>query len=364
MDRWELGVDAVQLGVTAVGGMLDEVVFETSAGAKRPMHTAPWVDEPRAADVPPMLHTLRGDFFCAPFGDNDLLPEETRPHGATANAHWELVDQTDQTLTLALPGPVLGAAVGKRIYLRPGQPVVYQEHTFSGGEGALPLGHHAMLRLDEPAYVGGAPFELGFTPPETFEGDPERGRSRLAYPQTFSSLAEVACADGGSADLSRYPTAAGYEDLVLLAGDLGQPLGWSAVTAPRAGWVWFGLKDTRVLRSTILWMSNGGRYYPPFSRRHTGVLGVEEVTACFHLGHRASTAENILNQRGIPTVVTLTPDAPLVVRYAFGVVAAPPEFTRVVSIERVAGGVRLVDEGGRAVEAAVDVDEVLAPGAG
>ena len=37
-----------------------------------------------------MLRGLRGDFFCAPFGECDLTPAETRPHGATANRRWAL----------------------------------------------------------------------------------------------------------------------------------------------------------------------------------------------------------------------------------------------------------------------------------
>jgi hypothetical protein len=38
---------------------------------------------------------------------------------------------------------VRGASVTEEIMLRPGHPVVYQRHCLRGGEGAVPLAHHA-----------------------------------------------------------------------------------------------------------------------------------------------------------------------------------------------------------------------------
>ena len=45
------------------------------------------------------------------------------------------------------------------------------------------------------------------------------------------------------------------------------------------GFVFFAVKDAQILGQTALWMSNGGRYYAPWSSRHLAVLGIEEATA-------------------------------------------------------------------------------------
>lgn len=355
MNGWILSSDRVQVGVTEEGGHLDPVRFETGRGPVAPLHVAPWADEPVDPALPPILRILRGDFFCAPFGASDLLSEETWLHGAPCNARWQRVVGDENRLTLELEKTVLGARVRKHLYLRPGHAIVYQQHDLLGGSGLVPIGHHAMLHLPESAYLSFSPWVWAGTPPTPLEADSSVGRSVLAYPQELADLACVRLVDGSMADLTRFPTFERHDDLLLLAADPERHLAWSAVTAPQAGWVWFDLRSPRSLACTVLWMSHGGRQYPPWSGRHTHVLGVEQVTAYFHLGHRASASPNPLSERGIPTAVELKRDGCLSVRYLFGVAAVPPGFTRVRSIDSVAGGIMLTDEAGRAVHAACDV---------
>jgi hypothetical protein len=357
----------VEVGVVAEGGHLRPVRFMTPRGPVSPMHTAPWLNEKLADDVPQVLRGLSGDCMCAPFCVSDVLPDETRIHGATANALWRPVTRDDTSLTLELSCTVSGATVRKRVSVRPGQTAVYQEHEFIGGSGRLPIGHHAMLHADEPLLLGFAPYVWGGTPPGVFEPDPTQGRSLLAYPQTFESLSQVRLAAGGTTDVRTYPWAEGHEDLLMIVADQAPggpaaPFGWSAATAPQAGWVWFALKSLRVLRNTVLWMSNGGRYYAPWSRRHTRCIGIEETTSFFQLGHRASLEPNVLSEQGYPTTVELRPEQTLRVPYVFGLVPAPAGFGRVARIEPFGssgaggGGVTLVDEAGRSIIAAVDAE--------
>ena len=124
---------------------------------------------------------------------------------------------------------------------------------------------------------------------------------------------------------------------------------WTAVTFARQRYVWLALKDPRVLRSTILWLSNGGRHYPPWSGRHVSVMGLEEVTANFHYGLKESVAPNPLSKRGIATSVKLDPRRPLVVNYIMCVAEAPRGFDRASDVERDRGGVRLVAHSGKSV---------------
>jgi hypothetical protein len=356
---WPLKSDRVALQITELGGQLDQVRFRTATGVFEPMHVAPWTDEPLDDDIPPMLRMLRGDFFCAPFGDSDILDDEPRPHGAPANAQWRRLAASEDALELELEKPVCGARVTKRVHLHHGHAVVYQEHELAGGDGDLPIGHHAMLKAEQPLLLSFSPTVWRGTPPAVFEGDPDRGRSLLKYSATFDDLAHVPLASGDTADLTTYPRYQDHEDLLMLVADPAVRPAWTCAVNPRAGWIWFALKDAAVLRNTVLWMSNGGRYYPPFSRRHKRVLGLEETTSYFHLGHAASTTPNILTGSGYPTAVTLEPDQPLRVRYLFGLATVPGEFGHVQSVHFERDGLTFVDEHGLQTFAPCDITHVL-----
>jgi hypothetical protein len=352
---WRLANGLVEVGVNRLGGQLGPVRFVLGDRRVEPMHRAPWLDEPGAADST-MLQNLQGDFFCAPFGENDLLPGDGSAHGLTANGAWREVVATRTRLELELDGEVLGARVRKEVSLRPGEPVVYQIHRLEGGEGSLPLGHHAMLRAPEGERLelSFSPWTFAGTPPQPVEGDASRGRSLLRYPQQISDLSRASTADGATVDLSSYPALDSSEEIVMLVTDPRQLIGWSAAVAPESGWIWFGLRANTVLRNTLLWLSNGGRGYPPFLGRHRRVLGIEEVTSYFHLGHRASTEPNELSRSGMTTSIPLQPAVPTVTRYAFGVVQAPSGFRRVATLSLEDDTLLLADEAGRTVAVPFD----------
>jgi hypothetical protein len=163
----------------------------------------------------------------------------------------------------------------------------------------------------------------------------------------------VATVTGETADLSRYPARRGFEDLVMLVNDPGRRLAWTAVSFPDDGYVWFALKDASVLRQTIFWISNMGRYYPPWNGRHLNVMGLEEVTSYFHYGLAESAVENPISVAGHPTSVRLREEEELDVRYVMGVAAAEPGFGRVEDITPIAGGVSIRGSSGASIEARV-----------
>ena len=86
----------------------------------------------------------------------------------------------------------------------------------------------------------------------------------------------------------------GYEDIVLMASDPKLPFAWTALTVPEHNYVWFALKDPRVLPSTLFWISNGGRHYAPWNGRHRRAIGLEEVVSNFHSGLAESAKPNAL----------------------------------------------------------------------
>jgi len=204
-----------------------------------------------------------------------------------------------------------------------------------------------MLRCATKGLVSLSPFAFGQVFPGQFEDPVKGGYSSLKRGARFDSLKAVPSADGGVADLSRYPAREGFEDLVMVYSEPGRNLAWSAVTFPEERYVWFSLRDPRVLTGTILWHSNGGRHYAPWSGRHRGVLGVEDVTASMHWGLAGSVAESDASRAGFRTYFDLNPNAPLVVDYIMAVAEVPEGFDHVTAIEASAEGVRLRSRSGR-----------------
>jgi len=361
---WRLASDRVEAFLTCRGGHLAPVTFQTEAGPVQPFAIAPWHGKQMAADTVPVLRPLRGDFFCAPFGGNATpWKGKTYPaHGEAAGQPWKLQGIESSGGSVALVAEqktrVTPGRIVKRIELRAGETNLYIRHELHGMSGPMCLGHHAMLAFPEKPGAGRialSPWRHGQVVPEQFEHPALGGYSALKIAATFRDLRRVPLAGGGTADLTRYPARAGYEDLVMMSARTGTTLAWTAVTFPRQRYVWFALKNPRVLASTVLWHSNGGRHYAPWSSRHRRVLGLEEVTAYFHLGLAESAKPNALSRRGIPTVLQLNPRRPLVVPYVMAVAAVPRGFDTVRRIDFRGDHVVLRAESGKVVRHAVDL---------
>jgi hypothetical protein len=350
--------EKVKVGVTEDCGHLYPVQFFIDEKIIEPLNIVPWSEEKLEDSIPPMLKLLRGDFFCMPFGDSDFLKDENRAHGTTANDKWNLISKDELKLELKLEKKVSGAEITKKVFLVPGHPVIYQEHEIAGGAGKIPVGHHLMLKVPEKIFLSFSNFIFGETSPSPVETDPEMGNSILKYPQKFQNLKKVKTKDGKDINLTRYPVFRDHEDLLMLRSNEELLFSWAAASAPRNGWLWFSLKNPKVLNSTILWLSDGGRKYPPFSSRHRKVIGIEEVTSFFHLGHKKSIEENHLNKKGIKTYIELKPDVTHKIRYAFGLVKIPSVFRRVISIEEDKNGIIMTDENRLKVRAEIELNFV------
>jgi hypothetical protein len=363
---WSLTNDRVRAFLTRTGGQLAPVVFRLGRRRVQPFTIAPWSKEPLPG-VPVMLKVLRGDFFCCPFGGNaaPFRGEQHPPHGETANRDWTFrsLGREGDTTTLhaSMQLRVRAGRVDKRLQLRRGHSAVYCEHILSGFRGPMPVGTHPMLRLpDQPGagLLSVSPFTRGQVVPVAWERPEARGYSRLKTGARFTSLRRVPTRGGGTTDLSRFPTRRGYEELVQLVSDVRLPFAWTAMAVPSEGYVFFALKNPRVLRETVLWFSNGGRHYPPWNGRHLNVIGLEEVTAFFHLGLAESAKPNLLTRAGVPTAMQLRPDQPLRVAHILALAAIPRDFGAVKTIVPAKGGVTLTSRNGRRVFAPLDLDFV------
>ncbi len=339
-----IAADGISVTFNPKGGIIHDLVIDVDGSEKlRPLHRAPWVrsGETLPEGVAPVESRLAGDFFCAPFGKSS---PDLPIHGWSANGAWDSAgqrtgDDRSLTVTYRLRETIEGARLTKRITLCPGHPVVYQSHVFEGGRGHIPIAHHAMVHVPGGARLSFSSKASGGTLAAALEIDPTRGRSILAYPQKFEALSSVRRADGGFSDASFYPFDSGHEDLVILPETSGVRLGWSVALAAKDGFLFFAVKDARLLPQTILWMSNGGRDYPPWNSRHHAVLGIEEAAAALLPGGHTDDEAAL-------TGLHLAPGKATEIRYAFGAIPAPPGWTRVAQIRLSKDSITLIDAGG------------------
>jgi hypothetical protein len=341
------------------------VTFTLGAKKIQPYNVAPWCTEKTPGSLPPILKALRGDFFCLPFGGNatPYRGEQHPVHGETANARWDCAAHLDEggthCLHLTLDTKIRRGHVDKVLFLRDGHQAVYSRHVLSGFQGPMNPGHHAMLKFpDAPGsgVISTSRFVYGQVFPSQFEDPALGGYNSLKPGAEFKSLARVPLANGGIADLSRYPARRGFEDLVMVVADEKLPFAWTAVTFAQEGYAWFALKNPRLLRQTVLWISNGGRHYPPWNGRHINVLGLEEVTGNFHYGLAESAASNPIARKGYPTALQLRPDESLVIPYIMGIAAIPKGFDQVKQIEREKNGIRLIAANDKSAKAPVAME--------
>jgi hypothetical protein len=360
---WRVATREVEAFVTAIGGHLGPVTFHVGGKIIQPFSVAPWAEEKTGSSQPSILKVLRGDFFCLPFGSNatKFKGEQHPVHGETANGRWRLESADAGSLHLSLTTKIRAGRVDKYISLCPGQTAVYQRHVISGMSGPMSLGHHAMLKFpDSPGsgLVSTSRFKHGDVVPVPLENPATGGYSCLQPGGKFKSLTKVPLANGGFTDLSIYPARRGFEDIVMLSGDERQPFAWTAVTFAADGYVWFALKNPRILRQTVFWLSNGGRHYPPWNGRHVNVMGLEEVTANFHYGLAESAKKTPIATTDRVTSFTLDLNQPLTVNYIMAVAPIPKGFDRVAAIIPAADSqsIQLVSRNRRKVRVSVDLN--------
>ena len=366
---WKLRTDAVEVLISRTGGMVGPVTYQLNGREITPYAVAPWAEEKVPADVSPMLRALRGDFFCLPFGfDPRPFRGERHPqHGECAQGQWRYDGRQTSggrvTLRLGYATRIRRGFITKEVTLVPGHTAVYQRHVIFGMRGPMSYGYHATLQfpsVEGSGHLATSRIRFGQVWPEPFETPAAGGYSCLKTGARFKSLARVPRADGGYADLTRYPARAGFEDAVLLGTDPRLKLGWTTVTFPAERYVWYSLKDPRELTLTLLWMSNGGRHYAPWNGRHRAVMGLEEITA-MPTGLAASVAPNLFSRAGIRTRTMLQRLRPTSVRSIHGVAAIPAGFDVVASVRPVAGGIELRSRSGQTARAAVDLDFLNLP---
>ncbi len=328
----------VEAFVTPRGGHLAPVNFRIGNRTVQPYALAPWKPGGIDKGLPPILHVLRGDFFCLPFGGGKHIKDV---HGETANDAWTVLGSASDELMLEMKVKNPRCRVRKTLSLREGHRALYQEHLIEGLKGRFNFGHHAILSFPEkggPFHVNTSPFHFGQVKPDAFSNPLAREYGALKTGARFKSLDKVALANGGTTSLNEYPARQGFEDLILVASKPGD-FAWTAATLD--GYVWISLKDPRVLPSTLFWMSNGGRHAHPWNGSHLRRLGLEEVCGHFSDGLEISRQDR-LKKADVPTTLSFHPKRPKSIRVIHLVHPVPINFGKVVEIRKGKGAEILV----------------------
>jgi len=319
MEIWKLDWDCGSLEVQNLAGMLGPLNFKIKNSLEdiqifQPLMIAPWNDDPltikQENKLPPILYSLKGEWPCVPFGSarpvDNLHPEwqkihwdkaEGPPHGHSSNLNWKLNHKTDSEIEIECEYPN-GDPIHKlvrRIKPVPNEPAVNIELEVHPREDCkLGIGLHPTINLEErvgETLLVPGKFRFGMT----FPGDIEP--TALTKPASiFHSLSEVPLKDGSTKDFSKLPLAENTENLLLLC-DVD---GTFEVKYVRSG---FTLKlewDAKEFPTVLLWLSNQGRPFYPWSSRFRG-CGIEPLCAAFDLGTHVSTSHNMLNDHGIKT---------------------------------------------------------------
>lgn len=357
----------VEIAVTRLGGHMAPVTFfRDSAKPVQPYHISPWQDEEPSKMPAPVLVTLRGDFFCLPFGGNtdEVAGEKHPPHGEIVGDPWHLIGMKKTgdvtTLTLGIETKVRKGRVTKELSLVDGQNVIYSRNTIEGFAGRVPLGHHATLAMPEKegaVRIATSAFRFGMTCPSLFSDPKQREYQALQPGMKWTDLTKVPAAwkDAPDADLTRLPGRYGYADLTQIVNEPWEKTNgpaWTTATFTDGGYLWFSLKDPAVLHTTVFWMENHGRHGHPWNGRNH-CLGLEDVTAYFADGLAASTRENLLTREGVDTALELSVDRPTAVNYIQGVVKIPDGFENVKTLDFAPGEVTFISTTGKRVTAPV-----------
>ncbi len=180
----------------------------------------------------------------------------------------------------------------------------------------MPVANHANVALPNGGLIRTSDKSCWRTPPTPQEEDPARGRSYLVYPAESSGLTSFPTQDGLE-DLSHYPWFPNGEDFVVGIEAPGHRLAWTAITRPAEGDVFLSLKSAQDVPMTMLWHSNGGRDFPPWSGRHFGCLGVEEGAAMSVFGDDPDTDPS---RRG---AIRLDPEGRVEIAHVIGAIRWP-----------------------------------------
>jgi hypothetical protein len=315
------------------------------------------------------MQTLRGDYFCFPFGA-DVTPYpgvSYQIHGRTANNCWDFVGIEEEgdstTMRLRMDLTPEDGTVDKVLMIKSGQPIVYTTHVVRGFEGRAPVGNHPNIQCSHEtgsAIIDMTPPIAGFTAPMPIGVPEDMSYHLLKLGQEITDVKAAPTIYGDTVDLTRYPLPRGYEDVAMMISDPEREFCFSSITDTKRGFLYFHLKDPRVLAATLLWMPNSGRYSEPMNGRVLGNIGLEEVTGNFFYGRTESVQGNPISKRGYKTCLEFSRDEETNVKLISGAIPIKPSFKGVIDIVRKNGEeITIIGRGGEKIDVPCSLDFLI-----
>ena len=221
MKIFPLSSDRVSLGVTETGGHLSDVAFDIGGGRPRDADARRALGPGRPAGPT----STRSSMCSAAISSAPRSAPTTscrRRNASTAHrptAHGGLRPRATAGSTPCSTSDVMGARVTKRVEVRPGETMVYQRHTLDGRQRAPAArpARHAPCRSAAPARLFA--FRLGGNAAGAGRDAAGRAQRPRLPGRTITDLTRAGLADGGTADLTRFPFADGHDDIWGLASD-------------------------------------------------------------------------------------------------------------------------------------------------
>ncbi|MGK0600337.1 hypothetical protein [Yokenella regensburgei] len=285
--------------LSTAGGILTSLTWRQYHAL---LYRAPWLDEDIAdSDMPPLMKRLAGEWVGVPFGcvsQDDALFRRDAPHGLPVNGEWQVIAQTQSRAALRYDYPENNLLdwLEREVTLAGDGCVNLSLALHARQSCRVPLGLHPIF----PVGADAGDVEIVATGHGIVYPQPaEPGASQLSPGARFNSLRSIP-ATGGTCDVSHLPLPGKREEIVQLLA----PEGRVTLRYPRHKLAISLRWDNHRLPHCLLWISNAGRRFAPWSGRNY-CLGVEPVCSAWDLGP-LSLIDNPIAHHNAATAIALS----------------------------------------------------------
>ena len=314
-----------------------------------PYWLAPWWNDRLYDDGSTISSTLRGNFFCM-----ERKGLQGYEHGRCANSPWELdgvEDKQDRKVMKLRFSDPDGGWIEKHLEIRNDDTAVYETEILKGFSGEFTYNTHPCLKVPKECFA--ASLDGNWKEMQTANGkllDTEGGTySRLPALTRITDRKKVTTVYGEEVDLGRHPQPKGTIDLLIADTDATDGLGYAVFANPEEGYLYYQIKDAKVLPNTMFWLFNGGRHFAPWNGTTDGCLGVEEMSG------RLFIFDEDFPDRPDRYMIPFEEGKDLSVRQVYGVVPLP-EGERSIRASRLTDkGILVSFEGGTEAQITVDI---------
>lgn len=344
-ESWKLKSKYVAAYLTKRGGHLAPVYFDFSNEEDYPKKIQPYFinnwNSAGETDSDPLLQILRGDFFCLPFGNVNLLNGESHPnHGETATEKWSVgrnEERGDYSIyNFHLKTKVRKGSVTKCLGYHKGHHALYSQDIVEGFEGPSSYGHHATLRMPDrykDVFVSTSEYKFGVTNYRDSEYSSSGDEYfSLESGTVFSDIRKVPTVwkKLQYVDCTVFPAREGFGDILALFHQQKKNIAWTCAVFQNDGYMWFCLKDPEKLPGLLFWIENKSRKNAPWNGE-VNCLGLIDMCGNLASGLGPSVRSNWLNDFGIKTYTNFGKE-PFTLNYIQGVAPIPANFGRVVEV--------------------------------